>query len=120
MIDLDFIELHSPLFFAGKNWGTKISATSNTGTTTGLKLSYDKEEKEIHLVYGTKMTMIPREAAGNITPINPKDFGHDIKTDHTKPKTHKSHAMTANINKAQVSTPMGHVFEGLGAGKTNS
>ncbi len=54
-IDLKFAELHNALFLAGKNFGLKLDPTK----LTGLKLEYDRAEKELLVYWADEVGIIP-------------------------------------------------------------
>jgi hypothetical protein len=53
-IQLQFAELHTPLFLAGKNFGYKLSTK-----LAGLQLAYDRDEKELLVTYNDKTAIVP-------------------------------------------------------------
>ena len=73
-------------------------------------MTYDTEKKELEIVYNGVTGFVPTVAY--YEPINQ---GQVVTMSAPEPKP-----MPLKMQKvsAQVSTPMGHVFEGPGAGKT--
>lgn len=54
-LKLTFCELHTPLFMAGKNFGTKLDPTK----LPGLTLTYDRSEKEVIVEYNRQVGIVP-------------------------------------------------------------
>lgn len=129
-IELEFAELHNPLFLGGRNLQMKLDPSR----LSGLTLCYDRDEKELLVGWGNKLAIVP---SSNVASMVPKDWRTDdpiakeapIKTDpvpaQVKPDPKKEAAnlvrgMTANKqgvplkaipNKsAQVGGPSDHVF----------
>lgn len=113
-VELEFAELHAPLFLGGKNHQLKLTA----GAKTGIRLVYDRGEKEL-LVYWTSpngkahLAIVP---ASTVLSMWPKTLDEPIPI---KPKPPKVERPTARAT-AQVSSPTGHVFEGPGKGKSRA
>jgi hypothetical protein len=106
-IELSFAHLHSPLFFANKNWGEKLD-TKNTSKGS-ISLIYDRTEKELLIKSGIHESIIP---LSNVVSMTPKT---GAPTDMIPPK---GPAPSGKI-KAQASSPVEHVQAGPGFGKTN-
>lgn len=98
-IKLAFVELHSPLFLAGKNFSTKI-ATEKTNVT----LIYDRDEKELHVVYMGKAAIIPFTSVHSMEPVNAKDADIDMTPANA---IGIEHPVAVGKIKAQVSAPKG-------------
>ncbi len=132
-IEIDFAELHAPLFLGGKNHQLKLTA----GARSELRLVYDRAQKELLVFWkgpkgivegivpiGTVLSMIPKKA--EVVEIKaPKPTGDVVL--HTTPKLseamgektiERAAKMEARSFTAQVSTPQDHVFQGIGKGKT--
>ncbi len=103
MIGLKFAELHNALFLGGKNHGLKL----DPGKVDGLKLSYDRAEKELIVEWSSHKGIIPTSNVACMVEGAPE-----------KPYQQSSHPMVAGLQSAQVETPMGHVHQGPGKGKT--
>lgn len=103
MIQLKFADLHNPLFFAGRSWGTKL----NPGAKAGLELAYDREYKELHVKYEGNECFLP------FSSVNSMEAGEPVKR-----TVAPTHPMIAGISSAQVETPYGHVQAGPGMGRT--
>lgn len=99
MIDLEFAELHSPLFFLGKNFGLKL----DNNKFRGIKLSYDRDASWLVVGWDNRVTYVPSTNVVNMTPV-----------DTSKPKAAPK---AAEKMTAQVSSPTDHVFAGPGGGK---
>lgn len=101
MTDIGFLETHNDLFIGGKNLGKKHRPRN------GLELKWD-EKKQCAFVTWNKET--GRVFTPNINVLIEAPQAEAPKNEHK----------TTDVNKfktAQVSSPMGHVFEGPGAGK---
>lgn len=104
MLQIKFAELHNPLFLAGKNFGTKL----DPGKLSGLKMEYDRKLKEFYIHWSGEKAILPYTSVSYMiegeVAIKPSQVTHPI--------------VAGMARTAQVSSPMGHVFEGPGAGKT--
>ena len=100
MLKLEFVELHGPLFLAGKNHGLKLF------NKAGVTLLYDRQEKELHVQFNEKTAIIP---STNIVAMHPY-VGETVKA---------APPVVKGVVKAQRSTPHDHVFSD-GPGKTNN
>lgn len=69
-----FAQLHSPLFFAGVNFGDKLDVNSAKGS--GLKMLYDRNTKELNLEYKGKITIMPTES--NVVHMEPGE-AHEVR-----------------------------------------
>lgn len=101
-IDLNYAELHNPLFLAGKNHGLKLDANK----IHGLELQYDRIEKELLVSWAGKIGIIPSsniacmiEGLPEVTPVK------------------HIHPIVAGAQSAQVESPFSHVHAGPGQGK---
>jgi hypothetical protein len=123
-IVLDFVELHAPLFLNdgknGRNLGNKIA----TNKYTGLELIYDRQNKELLVRFEGRQSILPSSAVHSMTPRiaepTAKQGGGvvaEIKTPSAPVKAQIGGPADVHA-KAQVSTPMSHVFEGPGKGKS--
>ena len=99
---LRFAELHNPLFFAGRNWGTKL----DPGVKAELSIFYDREQKELIVKTGDRECFLPYSSVQSMEAGEPKQRAVQY-----------AHPMVANIAGAQVETPYGHVHAGPGHGK---
>lgn len=102
-IKLRFAELHNPLFFAGRNWGTKL----DPGVKAELSIFYDREQKELIVKTGDRECFLPYSSVQSMEAGEPEKRAVQI-----------THPIVAGIASAQVETPYGHVHAGLGQGKT--
>jgi hypothetical protein len=102
-LDIKFAELHNPLFHAGKNFGTKL----DPGKLAGLKLVYDRAEKELLVSWEGRHAILPSTSVSSMEEGLPE-----------KKAVHHTHPIVAGIASAQVETPFGHVHAGVGHGKT--
>jgi len=106
-LKISYAELHTGLFLGGTNFGTKLDSSKRTD----LKMTYDKEEKELVIEWNGKTAFLPSTSVASYQVFEEK------KPEEIRP-THKSHPQKRGIASAQVQTPMGHVFQGEGAGQT--
>ncbi len=67
-MNLRFAELHTPLFFAGINMGSKLDPTKRTG----LVLTYDRVERELVVQYSGRTCIIPRENVASMEEVEAK------------------------------------------------
>lgn len=103
-IELKFVELHSALFLAGKNFGLKLDPHK----TTGLGLIYDRQEKELHVTWNKQTAIVPYS---NVVCM------HEGKIEEPKPIAPVVIIPPVKMS-AQVESPMSHVHAGPGHGKT--
>ena len=97
MTDLAFAELHSPLFHAGKNHGTKLISKHD------LKLQYDEEKQELRVTYHNRVSRIPKSALQSF---------EEVSALIPPPPVNVPSTMDINkIQSAQVETPTTHVFK---------
>lgn len=106
-IEMQFVHLHTPLFFAKKNWGEKLFSKSAKGN---LKMVYDRDCGELHLECEKHKTIIPVTNICSMDPIDSVQRMETPTTDAVKPRGKVA---------AQASGPHDHVFAGNGAGKKN-
>lgn len=101
------IEFHAPLFFAGRNFGTKVEVNK----IDGLSIGYDEKYGLFKISYNGKLATASDTSAFLWELVEDQPESPEIVNEHK----------TSDIGKfktAQVSTPHGHVFEGPGKGKT--
>jgi hypothetical protein len=104
-IDLKFAELHAPLFLAGTNLQLKLDPTRRTG----LKLVYDRAEKELLVTWQNQLAIVP---VGNVASMTPA--GVEVAKPEPMVVVEKARPRVT----AQVSTPQSHVHAGPGHGDT--
>jgi hypothetical protein len=106
MIELKFAELHNPLFLGGKNHQLKLDPAKEAG----LKLEYDRAEKELIVTYSDgKTTTVGIIPSSNVACMVPGKV---------EGKAHSFHPIVAGMQSAQVDSPMAHVHAGPGKGQT--
>lgn len=105
MRDVRFLELHSDLFHAGKNFGKKLIP----GKVSGLKVQYDENEKWFEITYMNRVGYISPTAWHFWEPEQETSAPVIVNEHKTDDKSKRS--------SAQVSTPQSHVFEGRGQGR---
>lgn len=103
-LELKSAEVHNPLFLAGRNLGTKL----DPGKLAGLRLFYDRKEKELLVHWASEIGVLPSSNVACMV------FGVPVKR-----AEQYAHPIVAGIAaSAQVETPMSHVHAGFGHGKT--
>lgn len=109
MIEIVSIEFHTDLFHAGVNFGKKIGL-GTAKNIAGIKMETNPEKTWVFFHYNDRTREIPVfgnvaswELASKKIPAPPKN---EHKTDDV-----------AGRRRAQVATPMDHVFRGEGHGK---
>lgn len=124
-INLTFVHLHSPLFFARKNWGDKLD--TNNIHRGKIELVYDRDVQELMIKCGDKVAFIPATNIVSYEPevthnvhslVAPRAEMRELNLQQEEP-ARKKPGPKPKIPDAQVSTPTSHVFAGPGAGKTN-
>ena len=101
-IDIEWAELHSPLFLNGTNLQMKLDPTKRVG----LKMAYDEDKGHLFVSYGGKTARLPQSS---VLCMVEAEVRAPVEAKKTKP------LQTLN---AQVETPMSHVHAGPGAGQT--
>src|SRR5271166_5532583 len=103
-VEVTFAKLHDPLFFGGKSFGLRLEPN----VCGGLKMAYDKDDKELIVQWQGQTAHIPStNIASYCTGPAVDRMIHQVAA-----------PQVANIGSAQVETPMSHVHAGPGAGKT--
>lgn len=105
MIPIRFLETHTEIFHAGKNHGKKFSLDKPTDRI----IEYDPKTEEFCLTWNKRKAYIPKHNVVIYEPVTDEVVETPVNVHHTEDKRKRAGA--------QVSTPMGHVFEGQGAGK---
>lgn len=108
MLELEFAELHGPIFLKGTNLPAKLSPGDMPGQRRDIKLFYDRKHRELHVHFKDKIAIVPRE---NVASMVEKGNACEVQNDPPidLPVTQK--------RTAQVDGPMHHVFAGEGHGK---
>lgn len=106
-IDLDFAELHAPLFLAGTNLQMKLDPSKRRGLT----LVYDRGEKELLVTWAGRQAIVP---LSNVASMTPSD---EVTIKMVTPEQLIKASAKAKPA-AQVSTPQSHVHAGPGHGST--
>lgn len=105
MIEVGFAELHDGIFVGGKNLTAKLDANLNKG----LKMIYDKDEKELQVTWNKVTAYVPFTNIKSYIPGAAKD---------RKIKQAASPMVATISHTAQVESPVSHVHAGFGHGKT--
>lgn len=102
-IDLEFAELCVPLFLGGKNFSTKLTAS----TQTLITLIYCRDEKELWVTYNDKTAIIPTSNVVSMTPRNEADISKQSVPTLKREQGNRLNKFETNpLAKAQVSSPM--------------
>jgi len=103
MQDIRFLETHTDVFFNGKNFGKKLKPSEI------LKLKWDSGNRWVDIYWNGRI--------GHIMESNIAFFESDDGRIIEEPKNEHRTEHVAGRKKAQVATPMDHVFRGEGHGK---
>lgn len=109
MIEIESVEFHTEIFHAGRNFGKKIGWGTGKNNE-GVRVEANKDKTWVYFHYNGRTREIP--VFGNVA-------SWEVKRENAAPEPVNEYK-TQDVNKiktAQVSTPMGHVFEGPGKGK---
>jgi hypothetical protein len=113
-ISIKFAELHNALFLGGTNHQMKLDPSKRQG----MKLHYDRAEKELIVEFNGHVAIVPSSNVASMTLSNPKDIGVTAAgTAKSTPQTHINHPVVAGIDRAQVSDPTRDVVFGVNAGQ---
>lgn len=102
-IDVEYAELHTPLFLAGTNLGSKLNVKDHK--RRGMTLDFDYDKRRLLVGWNGKTACVPE---ANVASFVEAD---DV------PVEMDSAAVAKTPIKAQVSSPQDHVFAGAGHGK---
>lgn len=108
MTDVEYAELHTPLFLGGTNLSQKLDPNKRTG----LILKYDDDKRRLIVQWNNKTANIPEANVASYVEgkIEPKKIATVAKDAMVGSAPHKF--------TAQVTTPQAHVFAGPGGGKS--
>lgn len=102
-VEVEYAELHTPLFLAGTNFGTKLDRRDHK--RRDLVLVFDEDKKRLIVTFNKKVAQVPEAAVA---------YWIEGKVENLKP----IHNPVMGPTSAQVATPQDHVFAGPGAGKS--
>lgn len=102
--EIQWAELHSPIFLNGTNLQQKLDPTKRVG----LSMMYDEEKRHLYVSYQGKTARVPE----------PSILSMVEGTVPVRAVTTPTPIPSGKPIKAQVSGPTDHVFAGPGAGKT--
>ncbi len=102
MTEIRFLETRSEIFVGGKNHHNKHRPSPV------LKLEWDEDRRCAFLTWNGERGRIPESNINLLVEGAPTPL----------PKNEHKTSDIVKFKTAQVSSPMGHVFEGEGAGKT--
>lgn len=113
-IEIEWAELHAPIFLAGTNLSQKLDPAKRQG----LSMVYDEDKRHLYVTYnngkGTKQTArVPETSVLSLIEAekSPVVVG-------AGKQEQVSAAPVFNPNAAQVDSPTAHVFGGPGKGQT--
>lgn len=112
-IDLRFAEIHAPLFLMGEK-GTNLGTKLDPAKRKGLKLVYDRGEKELLVSFEGMSAIIP---ATNVVSMLEVQSTKKVSAAAVK-AAQKEDTPTGQPIVAQVSGPQLHVHAGPGHGQT--
>lgn len=107
-IDLKFVELHTPLFLAGTNFGMKLYTDPKKNSKGSLEIWYETDIEHTFVIYNGEIAII--EATASKTIADPEQVKMFLK-DRVAPskglfnKTNHAEASIKSIVNAQVSGP---------------
>lgn len=108
MIELEYAELHGPIFLHGTNLPAKLIVGEGPGRRRDIKLYYDRDHQELYVHFKEKVAIVPKEnVASMVEMVNVRPLVIPTMKDGIPIKM-----------SAQVDSPMSHVFAGEGHGKT--
>lgn len=111
--------LHNTLLLGGAN----LQKTLDCKARPDLRLINDPEKQMLYVAYKGDFAMIPYPEVDHMVPADTSSLATLFELVFSKQPTQTVKIDTPPIArgrpKAQASTPMSHVFEGEGAGKTN-
>lgn len=113
-IDLRFAEIHAPLFLMGEK-GTNLTTKLDPAKRKGLKLVYDRGEKELLVSFEGMSAIIPSTNIVSMMEVQSSSKKLDAKT---LKALRKENTPTGQPIVAQVSGPQSHVHAGPGHGQT--
>lgn len=101
-IDLEFVELHTPLFLDGKNFGTKLYSDRTKNSKGELEIWYETDLEHTFVISNGKIAMI--EATASKTIANPEQLKDYVKATVKNPMmSHKNvEATMVSVNRAQA------------------
>lgn len=104
LIKCSYVEIHAPLFLAGTNLGQKL------GIKHPVVVFHDDEKDKIVVDYKGKKARLSMSTV------------HSYEYEHENGSQKYVVGITGSVptGKAQVSTPMDHVFQGEGKGQTGA
>jgi hypothetical protein len=109
------MELHAPLFLNKTNLQTKLDISR-----VGLQLYYDDDTDKYWVLYNGAFARLSSTSVAYDWPADAPEWMTNPLAESAKPpivKPQENIPVKPKIT-AQVSTPMGHVFEGQGHGKS--
>ena len=101
-IDLEFVELHSPLFIDGTNFGLKLYSDPKK-CKAPIELWYDTDLRHTIVLYKNKVSLI--ESTASMTLTKPSQIGIELTPALTKPHAIIPIAAEDRIVRAQATGP---------------
>lgn len=102
--DIDWAELHSPLFLAGTNLGQKLDPRKRCG----LKMQFDEEKRHLYVSYAGCTARVPEPSILSMV--------EQVSTPKVVEPT--APVPPPGLYPAQADSPTSHVFAGKGKGRT--
>jgi hypothetical protein len=101
-IDLEFVELHSPLFIDGMNFGLKLYADPKKSKAP-ISMYYDTDLRHTIVLYKNKVSMI--ESTAGATLKDPTQLGFAPKAPAAISFVKNAQETAMNVTRAQASGP---------------
>jgi hypothetical protein len=102
-VKLKFVQVHAPLFVAGKNFGEKIKAEQ----TKGVALMFDDAKGRLFVEYNGEIAVVPEPSVLSMIAEKHSDWQYEMKypkAEPLKPVENISHpSVVGNFKTAQVS-----------------
>lgn len=116
-IDFEFVELHTPLFLNGVNFGTKLYADRRKNSKGPVDLWYDTVLAKYFVLSSNKLAMLDTVASSTLVNsmqvgvetaplVRAKDDGVNYEQPKQQPVKAQATGPERTIRTAQVSTPM--------------
>lgn len=117
MIELEFVELHGPIFINGTNLPPKLIPGDSPGQRRDIKIFYDRDVREVYVHFKDKIGIVPRENVAMMVEKK-KESKKAIAEAKMAEKEASGPTFVHEKITGQIDSPMHHVFAGPGHGKT--
>lgn len=108
--EIEWAELHAPLFLAGTNLGQKLDPKKRSGVV----MAYDEVKRHLFVTYNGQTARIPETSVLSMVEYSTLVEAPKLAVNAAPPVKPAGFDPYA----AQVETPMSHVHAGLGHGQT--